>query len=480
MAMIFGDIRENNGANPYLSSTIAENNKTNILLAKNMGGGNIKFEIKKLTVGDYCILVKNKENESKTIVAMVIERKTWKDLSASLKDERIIHQTSNLINIQKKKGCLILYIVEGSLSYKDDYNVANIPFKNLHAKLRHNLIRGVPYIQTKDEQHTAKIITDLARDILKLYKQGEIDFTIPKDLNTTQEILNEFDDLKNNETSKTNSEIMNQTELINHVEIKNSCELKSSQEELIDKNESKIINYNLLFQDYKNLAEKELLEKYCQTIHQINQVFKENFLKFNKKPNIIEEIERLTSNAEPENIIKYMDDDMLDDFELPAELKNQTPLEDSDIILNMWSNLPGMSNKSATLIMNNFAPHEILAPKKEEIPKLKQGICELKFSSGRRLGPDKARKFIELTYTGDDVIKKENLKELSIKLLSAIPGVTELSAKIILENWSLRDICQGYVQADLITELKGKNGRKIINNKVANKIIKIFKNPNEQ
>lgn len=420
MAMIFGDTRENNGANPYLSAATAENNKNNATLSKNQGGGNIQFEIKRLTVGDYCILIKKRDiqvssAETHCFVAMVIERKTWKDLSASIKDERVIHQTKNLLDVQKKKGCLILYLIEGGLTYRDDYHINNIAFKQLHAKLRHNLIRGIPFIQTKDEQHTAKTIVDLARDIMKLYHQGE--FELGKVENIPAPIVTNVNNAQN---------------------------------------------------------ENEILTEYCEMIQNINNQYKEKFLSLNKKPNIINEIDRLISNAKPDDIITYSDD-LVDDFDLPDELKIQRPLEDSDIILNMWASLPGMSAKSAILVMNNFYLYEILAAISTDIKRLKQKILDLKFPSGKRLGV-RLNIILDLAYQGDDPIKVENLKELSIKMLSCVPGVSENSAKIILQNWSLRDICNGFVQADMLTELK-KNNRRIISQKVAEKIIQILKKP---
>lgn len=423
MAMIFGDTRENNGANPYFGSVLAENNKHHSNLSKNLGGGVIQFEIKKLTIGDYCILIKDQTEETKSLVAMVIERKTWKDLSASIKDERIKHQTDNLLEIQKKKGCLILFLIEGSLMYKDDFHISNIPFKNLHAKVRHNLVKGVPFIQTKDEQHTAKTIVNLARDILKLYRQGEIQFGKKIDGNTIESIK---DTINNDESNKSEE------------------------------------------------TEEQILTEYCETIQNINKKFKEKFLTLGKKPNIIDELDRLISNAKPENIVNYSDDELVDEFEVPDELRIQRPTEDSDIVLNMWASLPNMSHKSAILISNNFYLHEVLASTRADFKKLKDKISDLKFPSGKRLGDKKSQKILELAYQGEDPISLENLKDLSIKMLSCIPGVNESSAKIILQNWSLRDICNGFVQSDMIMELK-KNNRRILSQKVSDKIIQIFK-----
>ena len=58
------------------------------------------------------------------------------------------------------------------LTYKKDRKVNRIPFNNLIAKVRHTVLRGVPVLQTKNQEHTAEMLVDLARDCWRL--RGEI------------------------------------------------------------------------------------------------------------------------------------------------------------------------------------------------------------------------------------------------------------------------------------------------------------------
>ena len=155
MALIIADTRESNGANSYFPSILEKNNK--------QYQPSIELEIAQITKGDYSIFLGNK-------LYMVIERKTWKDLSASIKDNRIDTQLENLINL-KKQFVKILLIIEGNFNKQDDVNVSGIPFKNLHAKLRHiYILHDIGFMQTKDQEHTAKLVVKLARDGLNILK----------------------------------------------------------------------------------------------------------------------------------------------------------------------------------------------------------------------------------------------------------------------------------------------------------------------
>lgn len=450
MALIIADTREDNGANPYLESSIAENNKKNCKLSFNAGGGDISFKIKQITVGDYCILVRDKTNPKKTILAMIIERKTWKDLSASIKDERINHQHKNLHEIHQKKGCHVLYIIEGNMTYKDDFKVSNIPFKNLHAKMRHNTIRGVPFIQTKDEQHTSKMIVDFARDMLKLYRQGEIEFV--------KQNIQENDDVAIYKELKTD-----------------------------------------------NIS---LLRQYTDEINEINKKYKKMFLANKAIPNIINEVDKIIQDAQnPQTIVQepfHLDMDLVKsavdgdsenpvqtainmsiinsmdtEFTIPDEIRTNRIYDDSDITLSIWNSFPNVSAKSAILIQNKFHISDVICANGDDVERIKKEIADLKFSSGMKFGNAKATKIMDISYNGDDTLKKERVYELSIGVISKIPGLSDVAAKAILEHYSLRDICNGFVQADMISEIKPmkNNSHRKISLKSSEKLVQLLLKP---
>lgn len=444
-ALILADTREGNGANPYLGPVISENNKTNSKLSKTVGGGNIKFKIKQITVGDYCIFIKNKLN-TKDLLAMVIERKTWKDLAASIKDNRMLSQHKKLIEIQKTKGCKLLYIIEGKFNYKDDFKVGNIPFKNLHAKLRHNIIRDIPFIQSKSEDHTAKIIVDMARDLLKMYSTDEVNFPL-QECNLTDACLEEM--------------LLVQKK---YIELFNKNNIDINQKKMLY--DSIVNNFNNLL----NITNSSIEIKTTQQLEQINKENKEN-KEIDQKPE--PELHNF-KQPEPElHNFKQEKEEKTGSYEIPKELTTNKIYEDSDIIMKMWSSLPGITEKSAVVLMENYKIYDIICAKKDNIDDIKKNIADIKFNSGIRFGETKAAKVTDLAYNGENPELKKKVYELSIGILACVPGISKPTAKLILDKHTLRDICNGFVDEDKLLEIKNNNNRRI-NKKSISKIFALL------
>jgi ERCC4-type nuclease len=89
----------------------------------------------RLTVGDYAIL------DSRENILFVIERKSWKDLSASIRDGR----KKNINKLKEVRSeypwVQIFYLIEGKSRYKSDHKVSRIPFANLESHLDHIAVR---------------------------------------------------------------------------------------------------------------------------------------------------------------------------------------------------------------------------------------------------------------------------------------------------------------------------------------------------
>lgn len=178
-AYILADHRESNGANNYLQPTVDKYNAINSKLPWKSGGGTVMFQIvNNEAVGDYNIMIPSRYNANRNLIAAVFERKTWKDLAASIKDQRTISQHKNMLGLRDTKGCFIYYIIEGNLTYGDETTHAHIPFKNLHAKLRSMSLKGVHFFQTRDQEDTARFLVNIARDIVRLYRQESISFEL--------------------------------------------------------------------------------------------------------------------------------------------------------------------------------------------------------------------------------------------------------------------------------------------------------------
>ncbi len=94
---------------------------------------NVTVEIKRMHIGDYSI-IKNQK------ILFCIERKTWKDLSASIRDGRD-DNINKMIELRKQTNCKLLLLIEGKSRYSPDRKIGRIPYKNLQAKLDHLIVR---------------------------------------------------------------------------------------------------------------------------------------------------------------------------------------------------------------------------------------------------------------------------------------------------------------------------------------------------
>jgi len=162
---IIADARERNGAIPFLEAAVAESNREMGEKPAKVGGGVLTYAVETITRGDYAWTAAGE-------LMAVAERKTWKDLAASIKGERSTTQDAGLQEL-RAGGVFVFYIIEGKAGYKDDFQVAHMKFSALHARIRRNMLRGIPFIQTSDEQGTARLVIKIARDLVGMRAKGE-------------------------------------------------------------------------------------------------------------------------------------------------------------------------------------------------------------------------------------------------------------------------------------------------------------------
>ena len=146
------------------------------LLAKN------KYDnvyVEHLTIGDFII---GYRREGTFIPLVIVERKTWPDLAASLKDGRV-ENVKKLRSYREETGARIAYLMEGTPSAKAAAGldlIEGIPYKSLRAHLDHLLFKD-----SIIELHSASPANSLARllelsENLKIYTKdlapkGEVD-----------------------------------------------------------------------------------------------------------------------------------------------------------------------------------------------------------------------------------------------------------------------------------------------------------------
>jgi ERCC4-type nuclease len=112
------------------------------------------FEIvkKRVQIGDYIISENNK-------IIAAIERKSWVDLAASIKDGRAAN-INKMISLREQTGCKLLYLIEGHARNAPTRKFARIPYKNLQAHLDHLIMRDDVCViySTNPEDSAARLV----------------------------------------------------------------------------------------------------------------------------------------------------------------------------------------------------------------------------------------------------------------------------------------------------------------------------------
>ena len=122
---------------------------------------NINYKIQRCLTGDYAIDYKGR-------ILLIIERKTWTDLAASMRDGRK-ENIKKLIEVSDKTKCQIAYLIEGDATPNFNSKFGRLPYKNLRAHLDHLAFRdGVHMIYSENEQYTAERLFELATNYLSL------------------------------------------------------------------------------------------------------------------------------------------------------------------------------------------------------------------------------------------------------------------------------------------------------------------------
>jgi ERCC4-type nuclease len=117
----------------------------------------ISYFVEHMTTGDIAICYRSR-------ILIIIERKTWADLGASIKDGRKAN-IEKLKALREKTECQIAYLMEGNPCPNPTTKFARIPAKNLQSHLDHLAFRdGVHMIFAKSCHDTANRVFELAKN----------------------------------------------------------------------------------------------------------------------------------------------------------------------------------------------------------------------------------------------------------------------------------------------------------------------------
>ena len=135
----------------------------------------------------------NKEKEceeSEEKILYLFERKTLKDLSASLKDGRFTEQKTRLL--EAAKTIKVFYIIEGSLGYAPETLIEGIAFSKLNAAINKIYIEGLGVVRTKDKENTVQFLLEFYKSVERHYPKemqgGSIKIVTEKKIVSNEEL----------------------------------------------------------------------------------------------------------------------------------------------------------------------------------------------------------------------------------------------------------------------------------------------------
>lgn len=118
----------------------------------------INFNIKRLITSDYAIMYKG-------VLIAIIERKTWEDLAASIRDGRK-DNVKKLLDVREETGCQIYYLIEGDASPPSNKKYSRFPAKYMKSHLDHLAYRdGIHMVYSKNAEYTAYRLFELIQNL---------------------------------------------------------------------------------------------------------------------------------------------------------------------------------------------------------------------------------------------------------------------------------------------------------------------------
>lgn len=401
----------------YLETVFDADNRANGKKTPGSGGGVINYKVTRLTVSDYLLTVHSPSG--KNIIVAAIERKRWKDLASTITGSRAETQPRDLRIAKSKYGCHIYYIAEGSFSYNDDYKIGGgghgQPFKSLHSKLRHETIRGIPFIQTKDPEHTVQMLTKMVRDFIKLQSRGEISFPLQETPARENPMLAAY-----------------------------------------------TYHIRRLGEQFSDLAIRTTGADSVALLAAIDDINENiDYIMMSDIPETSE-----TSGTSGTSVFE----DFLEDMSLPELFTKQREVGVSDIISAMWEAIPGITRNSAPLISQQYTFADLFGCEtSEECDAIQEVISEMKFPSGTRIGKQSEKIMANFR-------TPEARDEAGVKVLCAIPRITEPIAKTIVAEYNIYSICEKKFKPQLLQDISTGNGKRKLGPALAKKIIEVFHN----
>ncbi len=174
--------------------------------------------VKRINIGDYALCYNNN-------IKVIIERKTWKDLSASIRDGRKAN-VNKLLKLRKEIGCKIIYLIEGNAYPNPDQYFARIQYKNLISHLNHLMFRDdIHMVYSKDQEYTAYKLFELCKNYMTLDETNN-EINECNEIEMNNEICDEIeicDEMNNGMNNEMNNGMNNKNKICNEINEINEC-----------------------------------------------------------------------------------------------------------------------------------------------------------------------------------------------------------------------------------------------------------------
>jgi ERCC4-type nuclease len=159
----------------------------------------IQIEVENLPIGD--VIIEKEQNSCDVI----IERKSIRDLAASIKDGRYEEQSYRLNGLPQHNHN-ILYLIEGDIEKFNSFN-GNVSKTTIYsAVVSMNFFKGFSVLRTMNIEETAIMILNMAHKVNKNYKEGKQLFYKNKITEGTLDSTSNDDVLSMNVEEETNTE----------------------------------------------------------------------------------------------------------------------------------------------------------------------------------------------------------------------------------------------------------------------------------
>ena len=373
---------------------------------------NINYKVQRNQIGDYAIIYRDN-------ILLIIERKTWLDLAASMRDGRK-ENVKKLLNLREQTGCNIAYLIEGDANPAFTKKYGRLPVKNLRAHLDHLMFRdNIHIIYSKNELYTAERLFELGQNYLsnkELMKRLGMEQTKP-----IENKSGGFDIIikrSNDKDDKDDKEFSNYTFLFNALNA--ADDIYNNSEELSNKSDGILCEPNIQ-------TEK-------------------------KEPNI------QTEKKEPNIQTEYINDKIKGKDLL--KVKQNIDLAIDQQILQC---LACVGSCTAPLLSENNISLYTIYHKIHDCAY----IANIKYSSGASIGLSKAKKITDCVSRIND----NRYAKTRSRILSSIPLISKKTAETILKQIKLSDILDQTADISELANIK-KTEKIKLGNAAATNIIK--------